>query len=85
MDEKQLKISYDPKADVLYCSIGEPVEAIGMETGEDDVIVRLNPETDEVVGVTVLNFANRFQSKETGPVSIPIGRIFADAHSPQVR
>ncbi len=32
MDETQLKISYDPKADVLYCSIGEHVEAIGMET-----------------------------------------------------
>jgi uncharacterized protein YuzE len=83
VDEKQLKITYDPSADVLYCSIGEPVEAIGIETDDDDVIVRLHPETDEVVGVTVLNFATRFKSHESVPVSIPIGRIFAGAPSPQ--
>jgi uncharacterized protein YuzE len=66
----ELKIQFDPKNDVLYCSLGEPRESIGVET-EDDVIVRYDPDTDAVVGFTMLNFSQRF-TRNPMPVSVPL-------------
>lgn len=50
--------NYDPGADVLYISIGKPVKAFGIDIGEG-IITRVNPKTNEVVGVTILNFSSR--------------------------
>jgi len=43
----------------LYISIGSPKEAISKEVN-DDILVRVQPETEEIVGFTILNFAERF-------------------------
>ena len=62
MDETKLAnldIHYDPSADVLYCSFGPPQEAVGEETS-DGVVVRRNPETNTLVGITVIGFLKRF-------------------------
>ncbi len=59
MAQAKLAINYDPKADVLYCSYGPPQEAISEETSEG-IITRRNPETDELVGFTVVDFSRRF-------------------------
>ncbi len=78
MDKKKLaamKLSFDTKADVLYCSFGEPREAIGVEL-ENGVIVRLNPETDEVVGYTVVDFLKRFLDDHTA-ITLPMGKQHA--------
>lgn len=45
---------YDAKGDVLYLHVGEPVEAEGEETPEGHV-VRFEPGTQRVVGLTVIN------------------------------
>lgn len=45
---------YDPDGDVLYLHVGEPVEAEGEETPEGH-IVRFEPGTQRVVGLTVIN------------------------------
>jgi uncharacterized protein YuzE len=59
--EKGIKIYFDKEADVLYFSRGAPrSDAISRELG-DDVIVRLEPQTDRVLGFTVLNFTKRFE------------------------
>ncbi len=58
MDQKQFNLSFDPKADVLYCSFGEPREALSIEL-ENGLVVRMDPRTDEVVGVTMLDFMKR--------------------------
>jgi len=50
---------YDREGDVLYLSVGEPQEAISKEIGED-ILLRINPTTGKVVGITVLNFVSRF-------------------------
>ena len=71
-EQLDMKLHFDPKSDVLYCSLGEPQEAIGVET-EGGVIVRLNPETDEVVGFTILDFVRRFEQC-TNTLSIPMGK-----------
>lgn len=59
--EKGIKIYFDKEADVLYFSRGEPrSDAISREIG-DDIIVRLEPKTNRVLGFTVLNFTRRFE------------------------
>jgi uncharacterized protein YuzE len=65
-----MKISYDPDGDVLYCSFGDPREGLGVEVGKG-MIVRLDPETDDIVGVTVLDFSKRFRDEPDNFLSVP--------------
>jgi uncharacterized protein YuzE len=51
-------IHYDSEADVLYISFGEPRPAEGLDIG-DGTILRVYPETEEVVGLTILDFTKR--------------------------
>jgi uncharacterized protein YuzE len=57
--EIEFKMKYDAIADVLYCSLGEPRAAIS-EEADDGVIVRKDPETEQLVGMTVIDFRRRF-------------------------
>jgi uncharacterized protein YuzE len=50
---------YDREGDVLYLTVGEPRDAVSREMG-NDVLLRVDPQTDEIVGLTILNFASRF-------------------------
>ena len=47
-----LEVSYDETVDVLYLSFGTPRPGIAVEV-HDGVFVRVDPFTDEVVGVTI--------------------------------
>ena len=70
--EKMTQLLYDKKADVLYLSIGDPRPAISEEVG-DDILLRRDLETDEVVGLTILNLSTRFGSlKDTQPLPFEI-------------
>ena len=51
-------IHYDPEADVLYVSFGEPKPAEGIDIG-DGTILRVEPMSKEVVGFTILDFSKR--------------------------
>ena len=44
---------YDDEADVLYLSVGDPRQAVGVDIG-DGVVLRYDEETQEVVGLTVI-------------------------------
>ena len=61
MADKRMKIFYYRKSNVLYTSIGSPREAIFRET-EDDILIRMDPTTKEIVGFTILNFTERFSN-----------------------
>jgi len=50
---------YDEEADVLYLSITKPQKAIGVDVG-DGIIVRYRDDTNEVVGLTIIGFKERF-------------------------
>jgi uncharacterized protein YuzE len=76
----ELKINYDPRADVLYCSFGDPRDAISVETG-GGMVVRLDPETEDVLGITVLDFSKRFQEHPGNVLSFPIKQAFRLASS----
>jgi uncharacterized protein YuzE len=68
--DKVTQLFYDAEGDVLYLSIGEPRPAISQEVG-DDVLLRIDPETSEIVGLTVLNLSSRFGSVQL-PQSLPV-------------
>ncbi len=44
--------SYDAEADIAYLSIGDPRPAVSWESPEGH-LVRLDPRTDELVGLTL--------------------------------
>ena len=55
-----MKISYDSEVDVLYITCGTPDYADYIELSED-VILRLDPDTKKLVGVTVIDFSRHFK------------------------
>lgn len=65
------KLFYDIKSDVLYLTVGKPRPAVRREVGED-VLLRLDdPDTGEVIGLTVLNLSARFGSLKD-PQVLPV-------------
>ncbi|KAF5426152.1 Protein of unknown function (DUF2283) [Candidatus Methanomarinus sp.] len=75
--EKNLKIFFDKQGDVLDITIGEPSDAISKELG-NDIVMRLDTKTKEVVGFTILNFEKRFEhlnASETLPIAATFSHI----------
>ena len=60
ISEKQEKIKwdYDAEADVLYISFGNPQNAEGVDIGEG-TIVRVQTDTNEITGLTIINPLHR--------------------------
>lgn len=58
---------YDEEADVLYLSLGEPRQAVGVDIGEG-VITRYDEANKEVVGITLIGLRARLL-KELDPNS----------------
>ena len=57
----ELSSSYDEEADILYLWFGDaPREAISV-TSKEGHLVRLDPDTHEIVGFTVFDFCRRWQ------------------------
>ena len=67
---------YDREADVLYFSKGKPSAKDQAQETRDDVILRLDPRTQEVRGFSVLNFMKRLSSKAT-PLPLPFNIEFS--------
>ncbi len=57
LHQKNIWLSYDEEADVLYVNFKKPNRADDSELLDNDVIVRY--EGDEVVGMTVLNASKK--------------------------
>lgn len=49
---------YDEEADVLYISVGEPRQALGVDIG-DGVILRYDEIQKEVLGLTLIGLRER--------------------------
>lgn len=54
----KIKWDYDAEADVLYISFGNPQTAEGVDIGEG-TIIRIQPDSNEIIGVTILNPLHR--------------------------
>lgn len=57
-----LTINYDKKNDILYVSIGEPIASISEEIS-DGIYLRRSIETDEISGVTILDYKYKIDNK----------------------
>jgi len=61
----RIKWDYDAEADVLYISFGNPRNAEGVDIGEG-TIIRIQPDSKEIIGVTILNPLHRTLSSLMG-------------------
>jgi len=59
MRRKKLRYHYDREADVMYFYFDRPRKAKTIELN-DDFLLRLDPATEEVVGLTVTSFSRHF-------------------------
>ena len=60
--EKGLRFSYDKEGDILEVFKGKPKEAISKDIG-DDIWIKVDPETEEILGFTIISFTKRFSKK----------------------
>ncbi len=70
MEKGKLIVSYDTEADVAYLSFGEPKPSVTEEL-DDYVLVRRDPKTREIKGVTITNFSHYFKARKEMRVEIP--------------
>lgn len=62
--EKSLIFQYDREADILYINTCPPYPEQESEELDDEIIVRLNPKTEEIENIEVLFFSTRLLRKE---------------------
>jgi hypothetical protein len=68
--EKGLIFRYDREADILYIDKRLPYAEQETEELGDEVIARINPETDEIENLEVLFFSTRLLRREMFEVPI---------------
>ena len=56
--EKQVRSKYDEDHDILYIDVGEPCAAYSEEI-DNGVFLRINPQNDKPVGMTILTYKNK--------------------------
>ena len=75
--EEGLRFSFDKDSDVLDISIGKPKKAISREI-EDDFFVRVDTETNKVVGFSIINFEKWFKSEDKKLIPIKAEFLLAE-------
>ncbi len=70
MEKNQIVMSYDREADVVYISFGKPRKAVSEEI-DPYVVVRRDPKTKEILGITITNFTKYFEAKNQLSIKIP--------------
>ena len=71
MAKKKLSFSYDKRADVLYLSLGKPQKALSREV-DDGVLIRLDPKTKNIIGITIIDFSSRFKSAHSKSIPLQV-------------
>lgn len=60
LKKSKIQINYDDFSDVLYISFGNPCPGLADGIGDGN-FVRIDPYTDEIVGITILNFKEHYK------------------------
>lgn len=60
-----LNVYYDKEADVLYISQGKPSSRDETSETADEIVVRKDPKTGDVKGLTILHFLKRGPEKSS--------------------
>lgn len=73
MSSIQNKVDYDHKYDVLYCRIDDTSNSYGDEI-DSNIILLKDMDTEEITGITVLDFKRNFCSNEK--IGITLNQYF---------
>ena len=68
-----VRITYDAEGDILYIAFGTPRPATGYQLS-DQILLRMDPETDTPAGLTIFNFLYHIGSEH----GIELGEIEDD-------
>ena len=68
---KTLGLHYDKEGDVLYIYFDKPFEAVCVEE-EEGLLIRVDPETSEVIGYTIIDFLARFDKLAQHAIQLPL-------------
>jgi len=75
--EKTIMFFYDKGNDIMDISFGKPKVAISEEVDED-IVVRIDPNSREILGFTIINFASvflkRFIAREK-PIELTLSKV----------
>jgi uncharacterized protein YuzE len=70
--EGKINFFFDEEGDVLDITIGKPKKAVAKEL-KNDIAIRCDLETGEIVGIVILNFKKRFkQKKKPEEIELPL-------------
>jgi len=70
--EGKINFFFDEEGDVLDITFGKPRKAVAKEL-RNDIAVRVDPKTGEIVGIVILNFLERFRlKKKTEQIELPV-------------
>ena len=64
---KSVRITYDPEGDILYITFGPPTAATGYQLS-DQILLRVDPQTQQAAGLTVFNFSVHAHSTHEIPL-----------------
>jgi uncharacterized protein YuzE len=67
-------IHYDAESDTVYIAFQEGKSATGIGLN-DDILLRIDKQAGEAVGITIFNFAALSQPTDVGPRSFPLSGL----------
>lgn len=69
-----LQFDYDAKYDVLYVALGDRNNSYG-DDSEKGIVYLKDIDTDELTGVTVMDFMKRYYSHTLPRLPFPVGAL----------
>lgn len=76
MDKVPLNVHYDAEMDIFSAWTRQPDEVVCIEPAEG-IVLRMDAQTDELVGYTVLDCRKRFAGAAPDKVTLPLVPDFA--------
>jgi len=85
-DENALRIAsesityFDEAADTYHCTYGPPIPAVTIHDAERDILVRVEPQSRQVVGFTIPNFRAWYaeHAAEDGQFDVELPSLWLD-------
>ncbi len=65
---KFTRLTYDPEGDILYITFGQPTPSTGYQLS-DQILLRVDPQTQQAAGLTLLNFSIHMQADRDIPLT----------------
>ena len=71
--------NYDSAGDIYHCSYGPPVPAATIHDQERDILVRIDPQTRQVVGFSIPNFRSWHETHadEDGTFEVDLPQVWS--------